>query len=113
VTTIQLQNAFVATLARFLTSPWDIVKVRYENYEVGKNNRREIFQADYEIGGDRTSIRLSLEALDILEELQQHRPEGQAESWTWLEFALDSAGRYRFEYKYGVPPLIAEQIRYS
>lgn len=75
--------------------------------------RRKIFQATYEIGGDQTPLRLSLDALAILAELQQQRPEGHADPWTWLEFVLDSAGQYRFEYKYDVPPLVAEQFMYS
>ena len=110
---IQLQNAFVVILAQLLTASWDIVNVRYENYQVARNDRREIFQAAYERGGDRIAIRLPLEALDILKELEEQRPEGQEESWTWLEFFMDSSGTYRFEYKYGVPPSIVEQLKYS
>jgi hypothetical protein len=87
--------------------------VRYENYQVTKSDRREIVAATYEMGGDSIAIGLPLAALDILAELFMQKPKGQAEPWSWLDFFMDSAGRYGFEYKYGVPPLIARQLEYS
>ena len=109
---IQLQNSFLIILAHLLKSPWDVVQVHYENYQVAKNDRWEIFQAAYETSGHRSAMRLPQEALDVLEELQKQIPEDQDEPWTWLEFSLESGGKYQFEYRYGMPPLIAEQLKY-
>lgn len=70
------------------------------------------FSAEINTSGHRSAMRLPQEALDVLEELQKQIPEGQDEPWTWLEFSLESDGKYQFKYRYGMPPLIAEQLKY-
>jgi hypothetical protein len=53
-----------------------------------------------------------VDALDVLLDLQQCNPAGQSERWTWFEFRLDSSGAYEFDYKYGTPPLAAEEMKH-
>jgi hypothetical protein len=47
-------------------------------------------------------------------ELKACRPAGQPEAWRWLELVIDrAAGKYRFDYRYDTPPLLATQVAAS
>lgn len=109
---LALQNEFAVRVASSVKSPWDEIRVHYENAEV-EGMPREVFTASLRLNGAKQDINLALEALDLLVKLQQFPPQGQAERWTWLEFFMDKAGKYRFDYKYGNPPLIMEQVKYA
>ncbi|WP_046972045.1 hypothetical protein [Dyella japonica] len=107
---IELQAAFVRKVIQALKAPWQAVSIHYENYPLN-GRRHEVFTSTFEGDGVKEEFRLSLEAIDVLAELQKQKPESQ-EEWTWVEFSMDHSGKYCFEYKYGVPPFVAEQLRY-
>lgn len=109
---IELQNRFAARLTGSVKQPWDEIRVHYENAEIG-GLHRVVFTSVLLVHGARQDLNLQLEALDLLEELKQCKPQGQADEWVWLEFIIDKTGKYKFEYKYDNPPLIMEQIKYS
>ena len=109
---IDIQDQFAALLARSLKVPWDEIQVHYENAKIDEFNR-EVFTSWRLLDGVKHEIRPSLESIDLLAELQKHKPQGQSDTWLWLEFSIDRKGKYRFDYKYDNPPLIMEQIRYA
>jgi hypothetical protein len=109
---IVLQDKFAARVADSMKSPWDEIQIHYENAEI-EGLSREVFTALLFFKGAKQDIKLPLEALDLLIELQKHKPQGPMEAWTWLEFLLDKTGKYKFEFKYGNPPLIMEQVKYA
>lgn len=106
---IQTQEQFIAALLDSILEPWDKIEVHYENY-IWDNKLSEIYVAHRFFNGEKFDIDLSLEAFDTLDVLQQQIPDGQNEHWTWFIFLINSEGQYIFEYKYGVPPLIAVEI---
>jgi hypothetical protein len=109
---IDLQNKFAVCIANSVKAPWDEIRIHYENAEI-EGVAREIFSAYMIIEGTKREVEPPLEALDILIEMQQHKPQDQLESWLWVEFLMDKTGKYRFDYKYDTPPLIMDQIKYS
>ena len=102
----QLQEKFAYELGSTMEVDWDAVKVHYENMTVDGENH-QMFVAIYFSRGIREQFDLTLEALDILEQLHNTQPTGQDEKWTWFDFEMNSAGKYDFFYKYGMPPQIA------
>ena len=102
----QLQEKFAYELGSTMEVEWDVVKVHYENMTVDGENH-QMFVAIYFSRGVREQFDLTLEALDILEQLHNTQPTGQDEKWTWFDFEMNSAGKYDFFYKYGMPPQIA------
>lgn len=109
---IDLQDKFAARVAGLVKSPWDEIQVHYENAEMA-GVPREVFTASLLLNGAKQSIKLPLDVLDLLLKLKQLKPHGQSEGWVWLEFFIDKTGQYKFDYKYGNPPLIMEQVKYS
>lgn len=109
---LALQEAFIAALVNEVSAGWDRIEIHYENFEwQGKALEKYISKS---IRGEQArELPLSLEMLDVLVELQRHPPEGQTEKWTWIEFTIDNAGRYSFDYKYGTPPLAAKSLKYA
>lgn len=106
---IQTQEQFIAALLDSIVEPWDKIEVQYEHY-VWDNEESEIYIANRFLNGDKFDIDLSVDAFDTLEALQQQIPENQNQPWTWFIFSINSEGQYLFDYKYGVPPLIAIEI---
>lgn len=109
---IELQNQFAARVAGAVKSAWDEIRIHYENAPV-EGVTREVFTASFLLNGTHQELKLPLEAIDLLVELKQHKPQGQAEEWVWLEFFMDRTGKYKFDYRYENPPLILEQVKYS
>lgn len=106
---IQAQEKFIMSLLDSVTEPWDKIEVHYENYS-WDNQKSEMYVANRFLNGDKFDIDLNFETFEELNNLQQIVPQGQTEPWTWLLFNIDSAGKYNFEYKYGVPPFIFVEI---
>jgi hypothetical protein len=109
---IELQNKFAAMVAGRMKSAWDEIRIHYENAPVA-GVPREVFTATFLLNGTKQQLKLPLEAIDLLVELKQNKPQGQSEEWVWLEFFMDKTGKYKFDYKYDNPPLIMEQLKYS
>jgi hypothetical protein len=112
MTMIELQDKFAIELASSMTSRWDSIKIHYENMTVG-GEVYELFTAFYYVGEIEHQFNLGIQALDTLIELKKHLPLGQAEKWTWFEFEFSSSGKYQFDYKYDMPPLIANELKYA
>lgn len=109
---IELQDSFAVELAASVGAEFDSIKVHYENMTV-EGHCHQIFNSFYFTSGSRIQFNLSLEALDLLSELNKNQPESQAERWTWLKFEMDNSGKYAFDYEYGIPPNLANRLKYS
>jgi hypothetical protein len=109
---LELQDKFARQVYLPIGEKWDSIHVHYEN-SVMDGTPYEIFRADYFVDSVRKDFTPSLESLDVLIELQRNQPEGQEEKWTWLEFRMTNTGQYKFEFKYGIPPHTAEQMRFA
>lgn len=108
---IDLQHKFINAILENVDGPWDRLEVHYE-YFVWEGDAIVNYTSEAIEGQTARELELSFEASAILRALHDCKPEGQTEPWTWLEFTLDSTGTYKFDYKYGVPPLAAEEIKY-
>src|SRR5688572_1631925 len=109
---IQLQERFIGELLVSAPRDWDRIEVHYERFS-WKGQWLEKYMSKALQGAQTKQISLTLEALDILTELNGCIPNGQSEPWTWVEFRLDKDGGYKFDYKYGTPPLAAESIKHA
>jgi hypothetical protein len=109
---IELQNEIVAEIAGCVVGDWDELLVHYENY-VFKKSLYEIHASVSVLNGIRSDLKLSVEAIFLLGDLKGHRPVGQDEEWTWLELAVERSGKYKFHYKYGVPPLVEKTLKFA
>ncbi|MBZ4395031.1 MULTISPECIES: hypothetical protein [unclassified Myxococcus] len=106
---LELQERFIEALLESVPEPWERVEVHYERYAWG-GDTSEIYVANGFLHEQRSDVDLTLEALEALRTLQEHTPARQREAWTWLLFRLDAEGRYHFDYRYGVPPLVAQEM---
>ncbi|MBW8756987.1 MAG: hypothetical protein JF586_05180 [Burkholderiales bacterium] len=109
---LELQDQFARTVYLPIREKWDSIDLHYENVVID-GIPYEIFQAVFIVDSVRKDFTPSLDCLDALTELQRNQPEGQEEKWTWLEFRMNSAGQYKFDFKYGIPPLAAEQMKFA
>jgi hypothetical protein len=106
---IEMLDEFAILVSRAVRHPWDEIRVHYESVVV-EDEPRVVFTSDFVHDGRSDDLKLPLEALDSLAKLQQARPEGQAERWTWLQFSMARTGKYKFDYKYDYPPLIKQRV---
>ena len=106
---LNVQEKFVLEMLKGVSQPWDSIKIHYENCEVNGEvleiDTARVLSSDGEHDFD-----LSLDAINCLVELKSYLPQGQSEPWTWVEFFIDKTGRYKFDYKYGLPPLTADYL---
>lgn len=109
-TLIETQEKLVFALAKEVTGKWDAIKIHYE-YILLNGIQFEKYIAQKLVSGSVIDINLSLDMIDCFIELNEITPEGQSEKWSWLEFTLESSGKYYFDYKYGIPPLVSESIK--
>jgi hypothetical protein len=106
---LEIQKQFVEGLTTSFHGGWDKIEIHYENF-VWTEGRSEKYRASRFIGDQVNDIDLGIELIEILEDLQKESGTNQNQQWNWLEFNIDNSGRYQFNYHYGVPPLIAEEI---
>lgn len=107
----ELSELFARTIASEMRSEWDSVEINYEHFP-WRDMCFEQLVSVYFRGGERLQFTPSLDAVDLLVALKQALPPG-AEPWTHLLFRMSSDGQFKFDFKYGVPPLAAESIRYA
>ncbi len=107
---LNLQEKFISEMLKGINRPWDSIKVHYENCEVN-GEISEMNTARLQSSDGEHDFDLSLDAMDCLVELKNHLPQGQSEPWTWVEFFIDKMGRYKFDYKYGLPPLTSDYLK--
>jgi hypothetical protein len=106
---LQRQEQFIGALLEPISEPWERIEVHYENFTWADGSSEKYVATRY-VGDEPADLDLSLEAIEALEALQEQPPEGQDEPWTWLTFVIDDTGAYHFDYRYGVPPLTAEEM---
>ncbi|MCP3098694.1 hypothetical protein LZ198_07365 [Myxococcus sp. K15C18031901] len=106
---LALQEQFIEALLEAVPEPWERLEVHYEKFAWGGEDS-EIYVANRFLGEQKADMDLTMEALDALEALRGHRPQGQAEPWTWLVFSIEATGQYHFDFRYGVPPFIAREM---
>jgi hypothetical protein len=107
---LELQEEFIGELLSRAKHPWDRIEFHFERYEwqgrVLEFHTSEIFEASQAHDFPPTN-----EALNLLVELNRCIPQGESERWTWLDFYIDNRGVYRFDFKYGLPPLAGASIQ--
>jgi hypothetical protein len=109
MTPVELQEKFIDEVLRCVRVDWDRIEVHYEYY-VWKGNVLQQFTAQSFQGTAATDIDLSFAAANLMQEMRDSKPEGQAEHWTSMDFKLDGTGKFKFDYGYGLPPMAARTI---
>jgi len=107
---IELQEKFVAEILRGRHAMWTSIHIHYERF-LWNEILLEKYTSEMMVAGKMCELDISLDAIDCLVELQECKPTGQEDAWTWLEFELTNSGKYKFDFHYGVPPLCAEAIK--
>ena len=105
----ELQDAIVLELSKDIGSVWDSLSVHYENYS-HNGTRMEIYVSSFLTSGLKKDFELSLESCDLLIELQSNMQDASGNTWSFIDLAAASSGKYNFEYGYGLPPLAKEQL---
>ena len=109
---IELQEKFIRALLAPVPSDWKSIHVHYEYFILdGMRFEKYVAKANSERGT--VEFDPSLDAIDVLIELNAVPPQGQSEKWTWLEFSIDRSGKYKFDYKYGTPPMVAAELSHA
>jgi hypothetical protein len=98
-----IQENIAKQIVADTTVEWDIINISFEHYKHERIGYSEIYVANYLKDNEKKSFDLSLEALDLLIELQV-RMNLDGDSWTWLLFELTSNGNFKFNFKYDLPP---------
>jgi hypothetical protein len=106
---IELQLKFIQLILNSIKTSWDSISIHFEYFDLDGENY-EKYVANIFHDGRKQQFHPGLDALDVLIELNKAPPEGQSERWSWVEFVIDKTGKYKFDYKYGLPPLVAEEI---
>ena len=106
---LDAQKKFVTALVNSIPPGWQSVTIHFE-YATIDGEQFEKFIARRGDAGTRSQFDLPLDALDALIEMNNIVPEGQSEKWSAVDFALDADGRYKFDFTYGVPPLVAQSL---
>lgn len=106
---LALQERVVGEVVGSVAVAWERLELQYERYEM-PGEVCEKYVANSFAGTVQTDVDLTIEALDALAELQRHPPAGQAEVWTWLVLSVDASGRFRFDFRYGIPPHTAAEL---
>ena len=109
---LTLYKQFIDELLQAVDSDWDSLEVRFEHYP-WKGNNFEKYVAKYFSNSKSHQFDLSLESIDVLTELNKQMGEDGKEKWTWCLFKLDNAGKYNFEFNYGMPPMVENMLRSS
>ena len=107
---IELQERFIAELLEGIQQDWTEINLTFE-YFTWKGNTYKKFLAKGFNGSESFQYHLSLEALDLLVELNKQMSEDGKEAWSWLVFTLNDSGKYDFDFKYGIPPMTEEMLR--
>ncbi|HEX2778337.1 MAG TPA: hypothetical protein VHM30_02490 [Gemmatimonadaceae bacterium] len=106
---VELQQAFVREVLRCVHVEWERIEIHYEFYVYDGDDLEQSTSNSFH-GNVRSDLDLSFDAVDLMLAMRNAKPEGQAEHWTSLDFRLDSAGKFTFDYGYGLPPMAARTI---
>lgn len=109
---LETQKKFVTELAGAIPAGWQEVRVHFE-YATVEGEQYEKFVAKRFDDGNESQFQfqLPLDALDVLIELNGDIPAGQSEKWTSVDVAIEASGKFRFDFGYGVPPLVAQSLQ--
>lgn len=106
---MSLQAKFARTVASSIKSPWDRLEVHYENI-LWKEMLFEKYRSAYFASERKFDLPLSLDAIDVLVALK-HAVSDVHEPWTHLVFNLHSSGKFDYDFKYGMPPMTADELK--
>jgi len=100
---IKIHNKFVSELLYDPLPKWDHITLHFEYFK-WKEDYFRVFSLKRYLDNNETKFDLSLEAEDVLIELNEAMAQNGKEPWTWLEFTLDDTGQCDFDFKYDIPP---------
>jgi hypothetical protein len=107
---IQLQEQLIGEIVDLAPGHWDAIELHYELLP-WEGEWAERYSARWVRGDDADGLLLSHDALELLRTLNEAKPDGQQEKWTWLDFHLASDGRYSFDFQYDMPPMLAAELK--
>ena len=108
----ELYTTFVTEITDSAPSGWDSIELNFEYFR-WKGNLFEKYQCFSFSRGNKLQFDPSLEALDELIDIHKAMSNVMPEQWTHCQFIIDSSGKYNFEFKYGMPPLTKEMLKYA
>lgn len=109
---IKLQEALVTSAVPSTSPGWSKIEIHYERYD-HKGEFIIKFVSKIYYGSTSSRLPLSLHFHDYCKKLQATVPQSQSGQWTWFELVITPEGKYNFDFHYGVPPLVAEALKYG
>ncbi|MBF5043324.1 hypothetical protein FGE12_13080 [Aggregicoccus sp. 17bor-14] len=106
---VELQQRFIREVLAGVDGAWDRIEVHFEYYVWKGDVLRQSTSVSF-LDGKESDVDLSFDAFELMCELRNAKPEGQAEHWTSMDFRIDSTGKFTFDHGYGVPPMAARTI---
>ena len=103
-----LQENYIEELLNSIQGNWDKLTVDYERFP-WKDEVIELYKGKQFNGGEFKQFSFTLEALDILIDLQQTMK--KEDSWTSCSVIVKSDGKYDFQFGYGMPPMVTEHLK--
>ena len=106
---VKIHEKFISELLYDPLPEWDRISLRFEYYK-WKDDHFRGYSLKLHFKNKEEKLSLTLEAGDVLIELNEFMAKNGKEPWTWLTFNLDSKGKYHFDFKYDIPPRIKEML---
>ena len=102
----ELQEQLCLGIAAEMPKGWESVRFHYEHYPT-ETETHEMHTSSCMVGGKEQEYDLSLDAIDLLVEIKSLIEQSGQEPWTHIDFNLSANGKYKMEFMYGKPPLVA------
>lgn len=107
---LELQNNSIQELLFDVGEDWEKVSLHYE-YFMWKGSQFEKYVAKkFRKDGGYDQFDLGVESLDALMALNKAMIKDD-ESWTSCDIAIDSTGKYNFDFGYGMPELVKDMLQ--
>ena len=105
----ELQEKYIEELLNNIQGGWDRLTVDYERFPWKGEILERYKGQQFNSGEFVKQFSFTLEAIDILIELQETMK--KEDSWTSCSVVVESDGKYDFQFGYGMPPMVEGRLR--
>jgi len=108
---LQMQSRVAERLLTELPRGWSAYKLHYENVTL-KGEQLEKYISECQASGEPIDFSPSLDAIDLLVELQDEMAQSSSGRWAAVDCRLSPDGTFSFNFTYGIPPMAAQSLPY-
>jgi len=110
---IEWQEKVVKEIVASVSQDWDLIKVHYEHYVHNNGDNYRFEQCFVYLNGVKDQFFMKFQTYNLFHIAHTHILKTGNEPWTSFDLEIEVDGKFKFEFRYDLPPMTEDQLKHA